>query len=160
VGTGAFLLGPRLPDDEPIDLDLWLLLLFVPLLPLARWRVRGAALVASEAASPEGEVEVLGRSRIPLGSILRRYAQGLAAASATVLPAALGFSTAGLPWAGPVLAAALGPWVSPGILGKAAMALELGVVLAGAAVPLLVATLLDERIPRVPLAGLHRLLPR
>jgi hypothetical protein len=104
-------------------------------------------------------VEVLERSRVPPDSILRRYALGLAAAAA-VLPAALAFWTAGHSWAGPVLAAALGSWVSPGVLGKAAMALELGAVLAGAAVPLLVATLLDERLLRVPLARLRRPRPR
>jgi len=139
---------------------LWLLLLFVPLLPLARWRVRLPGLPASEAAPPEREVEVLERSRVPPGSILRRYALGLAAAAAAVLPAALAFSTAGCAWAGPVLAAALGSWVPPGVLGKAALALELGAVLAGAAVPLLVATLLDERLLRVPLARLRRPRPR
>jgi hypothetical protein len=44
----------------------------------------------------------------------------------------------------------LGALLSPGVLGKVGMAIELGRVLAGVATPILVAMLLDEQTPRVP----------
>jgi hypothetical protein len=57
----------------------------------------------------------------------------------------------GTPWATPVLAGVLGSILSAGLLDKVGMAVEMSVVLAGAAIPVIVLMLLDETLPRVPL---------
>ena len=50
-----------------------------------------------------------------------------------------------------LLDAVLGSFLSLGVLGKLGMAFEMGLVLAGAILPILVLMLLDEETPRVPL---------
>jgi len=73
----------------------------------------------------------------------------------TALPLAFGVWKVGSPWATPVLTALLGSVLSPGILSKLGLAMELGVVLAGAAIPILVLMYLDQQMPRVPFPSLE-----
>jgi len=85
-------------------------------------------------------------SRLPVRSALRRIVRAVGAALLTCAPLGLGVWRVGSPWASPALTSRFGP--VPG-LDKLGMAIELGVVLAGAAIPLLVLAHLDERTPRV-----------
>jgi len=154
VGTGAYLLGHR-PEGEAHDLDVWLLLLFFPVVPLARWRVT----TTPPAEGREGEsleVTCHSRSRVPLGAALRRIAAAAVVTVLTCLPFFVGAWTIGRAWATPALNALLGAVVGEGLLGKVGVAIEMGAVLAAAAVPVLVLMHLDARTPRVPLLNALR----
>jgi hypothetical protein len=144
VGTGTYLVGRKGSWAEAAEGDVWLLVLFVPLVPLARWRTSGAP---AGGDGPEAlSLTVHSRSRVPLRSALRRVAGALGATVLACAPLGLGVSRIGSPWAAPALAALVG---AVPLLDKLGMAIELGLVLAGAAVPLLVLMRLDERTPRV-----------
>lgn len=156
VGTGAYLVGHAGSWSEPSEVDVWLLALFLPLVPLSRWRV--SATPAGEGRSdPEAlTLTVHARSRVPVVSALLRIAR--AAGTALLTCALLGFGvwTAGSPWATSTLTALFGSFLRSGLLDKLGMAIEIGVFLAGAAVPVLVLMYLDERTPRVGLASVLR----
>ena len=154
TGTGAFLLGHEGSWRDAGDVDVWLVVLFLPLVPLARWRV--VATSAGEDGQDAGvlDLTVQSRSRIPAGAALRRVGKAVGVAALTCLPFGFGAWKVGSPWAVPVLAGLLGSVVGPGLPDKLGMAMELGVVLAGAALPILVLMHLDERTPRVPLREL------
>ena len=81
---------------------------------------------------------------------LGRIARAAGATALTTLPLVFGVWKVGSPWATPLLTASLGSVLGPGVLGKLGMAIEMGVVLAGAVLPILVLMHLDERTPRVP----------
>jgi hypothetical protein len=149
AGTGVYLLGHEGSWRDAGDVDVWMTVLFFPLVPLARWRV-----VAASAGEGVLELTVQSRSRIPAGAALRRIGKAAGVAALTCLPFAFGAWKVGSPWAVPALAGLLGSVVGPGLLDKLGMAMELGVVLAGAALPILVLMHLDERTPRVPLPRL------
>ncbi len=72
-------------------------------------------------------------------------------ATLAILPLAYGVWNIGLAWATPLLRTVLGSLLDPGLQGRLGMAIETGVVLAGAGIPVLVLMLLDARTPRVPL---------
>ena len=156
VGTGVYLVGHDGSWAEPHDVDVWLLLLFFPLVPLARWRVTATRIGEGHPEVWTLELALHARSRVPIVSALRRILRATGVAVLTLV--LLGFAVwkVGTPWAAPALTALLGSVLSPGWLGKLGMALEMGVVLAGAAVPILVLMHLDERTPRVRLTSVLR----
>ena len=86
---------------------------------------------------------------MPAWAALWRIARAAGVAALTAFPLAFGVWKVGSPWATPLLTALLGSVLGPGMLGKLGMAIEMGVVLAGAAIPILVLMYLDERTPRV-----------
>jgi hypothetical protein len=86
-----------------------------------------------------------------LSAALWRIAAAVGVAVLTAVPLVFGVWKVGSPWATPVLTTLLGSVLGPGVLGKLGMAIEMGVILAGAAIPVLVLMYLDERTPRVPL---------
>lgn len=146
VGTGAYLVGHAGSWAEPGDVEVWILVLFFPVVPLSRWRVSGTPM-GGGGSEPEAMALTLhSRSRLPVRSALRRIFRAVGAALLAFAPLGLGVWRVGSPWASPALTALFGP--GPG-LDKLGMAIELGVVLAGAAIPLLVLAYLDERTPRV-----------
>jgi hypothetical protein len=150
VGTGVYLLGYEGSRRDPHDVEVWLLLLFFPLVPLSRWRVAAAAVGG---ASPPDALELThhSRSRIPLGAALRRIGRAAGATVLTCLPFGFGAWKVGSPWATPVLSALLGSVLGQGFLGKLGLAMEMVVLLAGTAIPILVLMHLDEQTPRVSL---------
>jgi hypothetical protein len=150
IGTGVYLLGHEGNRFDAHDVDVWLLVLFFPLVPLSRWRV--ALPRASESQEAEAlEVILHSRSRVPVGSALRRIARAAGVTVLTCLPFAFGVWRVGSPWATPVLSALLGAILGPGLVGKLGLAMEMGVLLAGTVIPILVLMHLDERTPRVSL---------
>jgi hypothetical protein len=151
AGTGLFLPGLRRSQAEPQEVDVWFLLLFLPVVPLARWQVSLAEVGAAEAAEDPRAVdlEIHRRARVPLRAALRRILLGLGAALIACLPLGFGVWRVGSPWATPLLSRLLGAALGPGLVDKLGMAIELGVVLGGAAVPILLMGHLDERTPRV-----------
>jgi hypothetical protein len=151
VGTGSYLVGHEGPWSDPRDVEVWLLLSFFPLIPLSRWRVSAAAELGGLAGGETLELTVHSRSRVGFRAALRRMAMAAGGTTLAALPLAFGVWKVGSPWATPVLAAVLGSVRGPDTLGKLGMAIEMGVVLAGAAVPIVVLMLLDEHTPRVAL---------
>ena len=152
VGTGSYLVGHEGSWSDPREVEVWLLLSFFPLVPLSRWRVSAAAETGGGLAGGETlELTVHSRSRVGFRAALRRMAKAAGATTLTALPLAFGVGKVGSPWATPLLAAVLGSVLGPDTLGKLGMAIEAGVVLAGAVVPIIVLMLLDGRTPRVPL---------
>jgi hypothetical protein len=146
VGTGTYLVGRTGSWAEPDDGDVWLLVLFFPLVPLARWRTSGTP-AGGDGPEPEAVALTLhSRSRVPVRSALLRIARAVGATLLALAPLALGAWRIGSPWAAPALTVLVGPVP---LLDKLGMAVELGLVLAGAALPLLVLMRLDERTPRV-----------
>ncbi|HKC11338.1 MAG TPA: hypothetical protein VKI41_04705 [Vicinamibacteria bacterium] len=85
-----------------------------------------------------------------------RFGIGTALALLTCLPLAFAVSRVGNPWAGTVLSALLGSLLPPSLLDKVATAAEAGLLVVGALVPILVATELDARTIRIPVAALRR----
>jgi hypothetical protein len=156
VGTGVYLVGHQGSWAEPHDVDVWLLLLFFPLVPLSRWRVTASLIGEGIPEERPLELALHARSRVPVVSVLRRVSRATGVTVLTFL--LLGFAVwkVGTPWAASVLTALLGSVLSPGLLGKLSMAMEMGVVLAGAAVPIFVLMDLDERTPRVRLTSAWR----
>jgi hypothetical protein len=132
-------------------MEVWLLLLFFPLVPLSRWRVSAAAGTEGRAEGETLELTLHSRSRVTVWAALGRIVWAAGATALTALPLGFGVSKVGSPWATPLLTALLGSVLGPGVLGKLGMAIEMGVVLAGAAIPILVLMYLDEQTPRVPL---------
>ncbi len=151
VGTGSYLVGHQGGSSDPQDVEVWLLLLFFPLVPLSRWRVSAAAGSEGRAEGETLELTLHSRSRVAVWAALGRIAWAAGATALTALPLAFGVWKVGSPWATPLLTAFLGSVLGPGVLGKLGMAIEMGVVLAGAAIPVLVLMHLDEETPRVPL---------
>jgi len=149
VGTGAHLVGLRRGSTSPHEVEVWLLLLFVPIVPLMRCRV--------EAVAEDGsaDVGVGSRSRPALGRALYRIAKGAAAAVVVLLPLAFVVWQVGVPWATDILVEVLGRMLSPGLLGKLGKAVEMGAVVVATAIPVLVLTYLDERVPRVSLREVY-----
>lgn len=153
VGTGTYLIGHEGSWSGPQDVEVWLLLAFVPLIPLARWRV--SAPVGSERHG-EGEALELAlhsRSGVAVRTGLWRMARAVGITALAALPFAFGVWKVGSPWATRLLTALLGAFLDPGILGKLGMAIELGVVVGGAALPILALMHLDEQTPRVPIGS-------
>jgi hypothetical protein len=157
IGTGLFLLGPdaRRPDVQ--EAELWLLLLFIPVAPLTRWRVRVTFSDAQERARESLEIQVLEQLRLRPLAVVRRLAIGIALALVTCLLLAFAVSRVGNPWAGAVLSALFGSLLPSSLLDKLATAAEAGLLVVGALVPILVVTELDARTLRVAVAALRRL---
>ena len=151
VGTGAYLIEHRGSWLDAHHADVWLLLLFFPLVPLSRWQVTVGSWGEGQPESTSLDVTLQSRCRIPLGAALLRIVRAAGVTALTCLPFGFAVWKVGSPWAAPVLNTLLGSIVAPGLLGKLSMAIELGVVLAGAAIPVLVLMHLDERTPRVSL---------
>jgi hypothetical protein len=151
AGTGGFLVGHDGSWSDPQDVEVWLLLLFFPLIPLSRWRVSAAAGSEGHAAGESLELTLHSSSRVAVCAALWRMAAAAGVAALAALPLAFGVWKGGAPWATPPLTALLGSILDPGVLGKLGMAIEMGVVMAGAAIPVLVLMYLDEQTPRVPL---------
>jgi hypothetical protein len=151
VGTGSYLVGHQGGLSGPQDVEVWLLLLFFPVVPLSRWRVSAAPEGERRAEGETLELTLHSRSRVAVWAALGRIAWAAGATALIALPLAFGVWKVGSPWATPLLTALLGSVLSPGVLGKLGMAIEMGVVLAGAAIPILVLMYLDEQTPRVPL---------
>lgn len=150
VGTGVHLLvGHEGSLVEAHDVDVWFLLLFFPLVPLSRWRVSVAS-AGTEHAADALELTLHSRSRVPLRVALRRIAKAVGVTVMTCLPLTFAVWKVGSPWATPVLTLLLGSVLGPGLLG------EMGVLLAGAATPILVLMHLDEHTPRVSLGSALR----
>jgi hypothetical protein len=59
----------------------------------------------------------------------------------------------GWPWAAPLLSTVFGSLVSASVLGKVGSAMEMCLVFAGAALPILILMHLDERLVRVPIGA-------
>jgi hypothetical protein len=140
IGTGSFLVGHARPWSDPQDVEVWLLLLFFPLIPLSRWRVTAAVRTETDAEGGTLDLTVLSRSRVEVRVTVIAFS-----------PLTFGVWKAGLPWATRLLAILLGSVLSPGVLGLVGTAIELVVVLLGVAIPMLIAMILDEQTPRVPL---------
>jgi hypothetical protein len=151
VGIGTYLVGHQGGGPDPQDVEVWLLLLFFPLVPLSRWRVSAAAGSEEGAEGETLELTLHSKSHVAVWAALGRIGRAAGATALTALPLAFGVWKVGSPWATPLLTALLGSFVGPGVLGKLGMAIEMGVVLAGATIPILVLMYLDERTPRVPL---------
>jgi hypothetical protein len=150
VGTGRYLLGHQGSWSDPQDLEVWVLLLFLPLIPVARWRVAAAA--ESEGQSKERLTLLLhSKSRVAVRSAVWRIARSAGVAALALVPLAFSAWTVGTPWASSLLTSLLGAVLGAGLLGKVGMAIELTVLLAGAAIPILLLMHLDETTPRVPL---------
>jgi hypothetical protein len=139
--------------------EVWLLLLFFPLIPLSRWRVSAAAGSEEHAGEETLELTVHSKSRVAVRGALLRMARAIGVVGLTALPLTLGVWKVGSPWATPLLTALLGSVLGPGALGKLGMAVEMGVVLAGVAIPIVLLMLLDEQAPRVPLRSALGLTP-
>jgi hypothetical protein len=151
IGTGSFLVGHARPWSDPQDVEVWLLLLFFPLIPLSRWRVTAAVRTETDAEGGTLDLTVLSRSRVEVRSALRRMGKAVVVTVIAFSPLTFGVWKAGLPWATRLLAILLGSVLSPGVLGLVGTAIELVVVLLGVAIPMLIAMILDEQTPRVPL---------
>ncbi len=151
VGTGTYLVGHEGGRSGFQDVEVWFLVCFFPLVPLSRWRVSAAVGSEGHAGGESLELVLHSRSRVAVWSALWRMARAAGVTVLTALPLAFGVWKVGSPWATPVLTALLSSVLSPGILSKLGLAIELGVVLAGAAIPILFLMLLDEQSPRVPL---------
>jgi hypothetical protein len=150
VGTGTYLIGHEGSWSGPQDVEVWLLLAFLPLVPLSRWRVSAAVGSEGHGEGEALELTLHSRSGVGVPRGLRRMARAAGIAALTALPLAFGVWNVGSPWATPLLTALLGAFLDPGILGKLGMAIELGVVVGGAALPILALMHLDEQTPRVP----------
>ena len=150
LGTGSYLVGHRGSWVEPQVVEVWFLVLFFPLVPLSRWSV---AIEKRQAGVAEQglDLTVHSRSRIVLGSAVRRIAGSVGVVALALLPLAFAIGKIGSPWATPLLTTVLGWALSPGVLGKLGMAVEMGLVLGGAVIPIILLMLLDEHTPRVPL---------
>jgi hypothetical protein len=151
VGTGSFLLGGEGSWSDPQGREVWLVVLFFPLVPTSSWRVSAAPLSQTPAQPDALELTVHSRSRVLPLRALGRAAKAAVVTAVTLLPLAFGVWKVGTPWATQMLTALGGSFLAPGLLGKLAMAIEMGVVLGGAVLPILVLMHLDETIPRVPL---------
>jgi hypothetical protein len=155
IGTGGFLLGSHLSWTETQEVEVWLLLSFLPLVPVSRWRVSCAS-IGGEAGAEALEVTVHSKGRISVSQVLGRLAKALGVAILTIAPFAFSVWRLGWPWASPLLTGAFGGVVGPGILARLGMAIEMAVTLGGAALPILVCMHLDESTPRIPLTFLLR----
>ena len=151
VGTGSFLLGADSSWSDPQDAEVWLLLLFFPLVPMSSWRVSATQLGQAAAQQDALRLTVHSKSRVSPLAVLRRVAKAVVVTTLTLLPLAFGIWKVGTPWATQVLTAVAGSFVAPGVLVKLGMAIEMGVVLGGAMLPILVLMHLDETTPRLPL---------
>lgn len=156
VGTGVYLVGHAGSWSEPSEVDVWFLALFLPLVPLSRWRVSATPAVEGRSDPEALTLTVHARSRVPVVSALLRIARAAGIALSTCALLGFGVWKAGSPWATSTLIALLGSILGSSLLGKLGMAIEIGVFLAGAAVPVLVLMHLDERTPRVGLASVLR----
>ncbi len=156
AGTGVYVLGRQGPWSDPQEVEIWFLLLFFPLVPLARWRVSAAAGSDQPPSVEALELTLHARSRVKIVAALGRISKAAGVAALAVLPLAYGVWNIGLAWATPLLRTVLGSLLDPGVLGKLSMAVETGVVLAGAGIPVLALMLLDARTPRVPLRSMLR----
>jgi hypothetical protein len=110
VGTGVYLLGEGGGQDIPSHVDEWFLLLFFPLMPMARWRVD----VASSCKKSDTEIflALQSRARIPGAAALGRIAKAAAVTGLACLPFAVG-AHFGAPWASNVAGALLGRDLPP-----------------------------------------------
>ncbi len=155
IGTGLFLLGSNARTPEVQEAELWLVLLFIPVVPLARWRLRITLSDAREGARDSLEIQALEKLRLRPLAVVRRLAIGIALAVVTCLPLAFAVSRVGNPWAGAVLSPLLGSLLPSSVLDTLATAAEAGMLVVGALVPILVVTELDARTLRVPVAALR-----
>lgn len=146
VGTGVYMMAAG-GESPRLRYDVWLCVLFVPLVPLVRWHAEVASHESTDGQALS--VTVLSRARMPLAAIGQRFGK-----AAVVLALVFGAMTTaawtvGVSWASPLLTGALGWFLSPSLIGKLSMALETGVGLAGGAVPIAVLMFLDARTPRL-----------
>jgi hypothetical protein len=151
-GTGTYVLGLRGPRPEPqeADADVWLLLLFFPLVPLARWHVSACTGGADRAEQRFITFTVTSRSRVPLRAALGRAAKATGVAALTALPLAFEVWMSGTPWTLGLVTPTLGWLLKPGLLSLVATVIEAGAFVVAASIPVLVAMHLDGTTPRVP----------
>ncbi len=149
VGTGAHLVGYRGPSSEPQDVEVWLLLVFFPVIPVARWRL--AAVGGEGLQGAALDLTVQSKSRIAVRAALWRLVNALVGSAVTVLPLGFAVWTVGLSWATSLMTDVFGAIVGAGLLGKVGMAIEVGVALLGGALPILVLMHLDGVRPRISL---------
>lgn len=150
LGTGCYLLGHQDACSDAQDLEVWVLLLFFPLIPLSRWRV--AAPTEVEGPSKDPLTLILhSKARMALRRIVWRVARSASGAALAFVPLAFFVWRVGTPWATPLLTSLLGAVLDPSLLGKVGMAMELILLLLGAVIPILLLMHLDEMTPRVPI---------
>ncbi len=150
VGLGSYLAGHTGSWSEPEDVEVWLLVLFFPVVPLSVWRVSGSP--QGIGMAPESvEVAIHLKSRISVRRALTRVAKAVVVGALAVLPLCFAVWQLGGPWAAPLLTAVFGSLLGPSVVGKIGSAVEMCVVFGGAALPVLLLMHLDERTPRVPL---------
>jgi len=150
------LLGANARTPEVQEAELWLSLLFVPVAPLARWRLKIVVRDGQEGASESLEIQALEKLRLQPLAAIRRFCVGIALAGLTCLPLAIALSKVGTPWAAALLSPLLGALLPPSLLDKTAIAAEAGLLVAGALMPTLLVSELDARAIRVPFAALRR----
>jgi hypothetical protein len=80
-----------------------------------------------------------------------RVARSAGVTALALLPLAFSIWRIGAPWATTLLTNVFGALLRPGVLGKVGMAIELTVLLVGAAMPILLLMHLDEMTPRIPI---------
>ena len=167
VGTGAHLLGYQRVRQDTQVIDAWLTVLFFPLVPIGRWRVVSPTEERLDRDAPTVALEVRSRSRPTIRPTLRRLALAIGIVMVILAPLVFGVRMIGDPWATdlvngllgkvPTMLASLGKFgtrlgriVAAGIpvMGTA---LDLGVSVGGAALPIFVLMRLDQRTPRVSL---------
>jgi hypothetical protein len=154
VGTGAYLLGHQPSCRDAHEVDLWLCLLFVPVVPLSRWCV-----TLTSGDRPElGAVDltVHSRARIPTRAALLRAVRAVGTAVLASTPLAFSVLEVGSGWATAVLKVLGGGLLGAEVIGKLGTAWEMGTMLAGVAAPILLLMRLDERTPRVSLRSALR----
>ncbi len=155
VGTGSYLVGGHGSCSRPQDTEVWFLVSFFPLVPLSCWRVTAVPL-SGDATPDTLEVTVHSRSRMSVGKVLWRMGKATGVGVLAVLPLAFAVWRLGVPWATPLLAAVCRSVVAPGVLAKLGAAMEMGLVFAGAALPILVLAHLDKRMLRIPVSAILR----
>lgn len=176
VGTGFFLRGMDSRPDGTNLADLWWCLVFLPVIPLRRWQIS----MSEPFAAATTDLVVLAQAPIPLRSRVRALWGAAAGTVLSLSTLAVGVATVGVPWAIRPLRSLeavllrfiadhprlLGTLSQPSqekalviidrVVGLTAMSLETGILLAGAAIPVLVLMRLDLSTRRIPVADLWR----
>ena len=155
---------------------MWWCVAFLPLVPLWRWQIEERGLPDA----PNRDLLLRRRSRIPGVAALVEVARAIGGAVLSLALLGFAVATIGIPWATaplrsaergllgfiashPDLVEILGrtvqeklPAVIGVLFGFAGMAIETGVFLAGAAIPVLVLMRLDLSMRRVPVRAVLR----
>lgn len=129
-------------------MDVWLLLLFVPLVPLSRWRITANPVNDEPQEGEDVAITIHSRSRIPLIAALSRITRSLCVAFLAWLPFAFE-AWIGEPWASRMVSSMLSGILSPMLLGLLEMPIEMGMTAIELGIPLLILMRLDAWTPRV-----------